>query len=158
MPRHDNLGDDIHHVWRQIRRETHPGRRGDLTPEQLWLLRHLRDDGPLSVGELGRLLGVSQSAATTACQRLERAGLATRTRDSDDERIVRVAITAAGNTHIEAWQQRQQAALAPLLASMTVQEAAELRRLLRKMLNVTSERPMLSAFLWSVAGLAESLA
>ena len=153
----DSLADDIHRVWRQIRHAAHPSRRGDLTNEQLWLLAILRDGGPLSVSELARTLGVTQSAATTSCQRLERAGLVTRTRGVDDERVVRIAVTESGAAQVDAWQERQRDAVAPLLASMSPQESTELQRLLRKMLGATSDRPMIPALLWSIANVAESL-
>jgi DNA-binding MarR family transcriptional regulator len=157
MPTYDDLADDIHRLWREIRRTAHSSRRGDLTPEQLWMLTLLRTNGQMSIGQLARTIGVTQGAVTTACQRLERAGLATRRRDSDDERVVWASITDLGSQRVEALQERQQAAVAPLLSTMSPQEATELRRLLRKMINATGDRPMVPALLWSVTNLAETI-
>src|SRR6478672_615554 len=93
MATSETLVEDLLALWRELRQATHPVRRGDITPEQFWLLRHLRQNGPSSIGELADALGVTQSSATTACQRLEKAGFATRTRAADDERVVRVTLT-----------------------------------------------------------------
>jgi DNA-binding MarR family transcriptional regulator len=158
MSSYDEFADDLHHVWHQLRRATRPTSRGDLTPEQVWLLGHLREVGSRSVGELACALGVTQSAATMACQRLERAGLVTRSRSLADERIVNVALTTAGSERIDEWQQRKRAEAAQLLDSLSPQEATELQRLLRKILGATRDSPTLSAFVWSLASLAETLA
>lgn len=55
----------------------------------------LANDGPLSAGELTRALKLSPAATTTAIDRLERAGLVTRTRDAENRRRVLVAATDA---------------------------------------------------------------
>ena len=67
-----------------------------ITPEQYWLLRLLRKRGTLSIGEVAEALGVTGSSATTACKRLEKAGLLTRERQSDDERMVCVSAHGTG--------------------------------------------------------------
>jgi DNA-binding MarR family transcriptional regulator len=130
----DQLVEDILSLWRVLRQATHPVRRGDITPEQFWLLRQLRQHGPRSVGELAEALGVTQSSATTACQRLEKAGLATRARDPLDERVVRVTLTDTGQQRIEQWRRAKRETLAHLLEPLTPAERDELQRLMRKAL------------------------
>lgn len=51
---------------------------------------------PLSVGDLGERLLLDSGTLTPLLKRLERQGLVARRRDSDDERVVRVALTGAG--------------------------------------------------------------
>lgn len=153
----DDLPTDLHRLARAIRRAAHEPQRGELTAEQLALLAHLRDDGPQRIGELARLLGITQSAATTACQRLERAGLVTRTREQYDERVVTVAVTASGQERVAAWAQRQPAQMAPLLDTLTPQEANELQRLVQKMLAAAGSRAQCHALVWSLIACAESL-
>ncbi len=53
-----------------------------------------RDD--LSVSELGERLALDSGTLTPLLKRLEEAGLVERRRDTDDERIVRVRLTRAG--------------------------------------------------------------
>jgi DNA-binding MarR family transcriptional regulator len=88
----------------------------------------------LSIGEVAEALGVTASSATTACKRLEKVGLLTRERQSDDERMVRVALTQQGHEQIEAWQQQRRAFLTQLLAPLNQQDQIELQRLLETML------------------------
>lgn len=51
-------------------------------PQQYWLLRQLRRDGALNMGELVQALGITTGSATVACKRLEKAGLLTRERQA----------------------------------------------------------------------------
>ncbi|MFE9956214.1 MarR family transcriptional regulator [Micromonospora sp. NPDC005299] len=55
----------------------------------------LANDGPLSAGELTRALKLSPAATTTVIDRLEGAGLVTRTRDAENRRRVLVTATDA---------------------------------------------------------------
>ena len=59
----------------------------------LRLLDMLDTDGPLTAGRLAELNRLSKPATTAAIDRLERAGYAKRTRDSEDRRQVIVAVT-----------------------------------------------------------------
>src|SRR5438270_5840928 len=83
----DHLVDDVLALYHLIRRASHPVHRAEMTPEQYWLLRLLRRRESLSIGEVADALGITGSSATTACKRLERAGLVTRERQVDDERM-----------------------------------------------------------------------
>lgn len=68
-----------------------------LTYPQYLTLLALWDDGePMTVGELGSRLRLDSGTLTPILKRLEQAGLVTRRRDSNDERRVLVAVTAAG--------------------------------------------------------------
>lgn len=53
-----------------------------------------KDDRP--VGEIGEKLLLESSTLTPLLKRLETAGLVRRTRDRDDERVVRIQLTAEG--------------------------------------------------------------
>jgi DNA-binding MarR family transcriptional regulator len=130
----DRLVDDVLALYHLIRRTSHPIHRGEMTPEQYWLLRLLSRRGALSIGELAEVLGVTGSSVTTACKRLEKAGLVTRERQSDDERMVRVALTDAGNARVESWQQQRRELLTRLLAPLEQHEQDALQQLLERIL------------------------
>src|SRR5437868_7839504 len=130
----DHLVDDILALYHLIRRATHPVHRAEITPEQYWLLRLLRRRGALSVGELAEALGITGSSVTTACKRLEKAGLVTRERQADDERMVRVMLTKQGIERVETWQRQRRELLAHLLAPLEQQEQDALQRLLERIL------------------------
>ena len=67
-----------------------------LTYPQYLVLVALWDKAPLSVGQIGARLGLESSTLTPLIKRLEQAGHVTRTRDSQDERRVMVALTPSG--------------------------------------------------------------
>ena len=126
----EHLVDDMLALYHLIRRASHPVHRAEMTPEQYWLLRLLRRKGALSISELAEKLGVTGSSITTACKRLEKAGLVMRERQSDDERMVRVTLTEQGNARVEAWQEQRRELLAHLLAPLDQNEQEALQRLL----------------------------
>ncbi|HEX7734870.1 MAG TPA: MarR family transcriptional regulator [Ktedonobacteraceae bacterium] len=132
----DRLVEDLLALWRLLRINTHPVRRGEITPEQYWLLKLLNKRGELSIGELAEVLGVTGSSVTTACKRLEKAGLLKRTRQADgqDERVVLVTLTTRGSEQIEAWQQERRNELNKMLAPLSPAEQAELQRLIERIL------------------------
>ncbi len=131
----ERLIDDMQRLYHLIRRASHPIRRGEMTPEQYWLLRLLRRRGTLNISEMAEALGVSGSSITTASKRLEKVGLVTRQRQIDDERIVLVMLTEQGNEQIEAWQQRRRAFLQDLLAPLDQAQQVILQDLLEHILH-----------------------
>lgn len=131
----ERLIDDMQTLYHLIRRASHPIHRAEMTPEQYWLLRLLRRKGALSISELADALGVTGSSVTTACKRLEKAGLVTRERQSDDERMVRVMLTEQGHEQVEAWQQRRREFLQELLAPLDREQQATLQELLECILH-----------------------
>ncbi len=135
----DRLVDDVLALYHLIRRTSHPVHRAEMTPEQYWLLRLLRRRGALSISELAEALGVTGSSVTTACKRLEKAGLVTRERQVDDERMVRVALTDQGSARIESWERLRRELLTRLLAPLDQDEQHTLQHLLERVLE-TAER------------------
>ena len=132
----DRLVEDLLALWRLLRINTHPVRRGEITPEQYWLLKLLNKRNELSIGELAEVLGVTGSSVTTACKRLEKAGLLKRTRQGDgqDERVVLVTLTNQGREQLEAWQQERRNELNKMLTPLSPSEQAELQRLIERIL------------------------
>lgn len=132
----DRLVEDLLALWRLLRVNTHPVRRGEITPEQYWLLKLLNKRGEMSIGELAEALGLTGSSVTTACKRLEKAGMLRRERQTDgqDERVVLVSLTSQGSEQIEAWQQERRVALTQMLAPLTASEQNELQRLIERIL------------------------
>ena len=130
----DHLVDDVLALYHLIRRASHPVHRAEMTPEQYWLLRILRRKESLSIGEVADALGITGSSATTACKRLEKAGLVKRERQTDDERMVRVMLTRQGIERIEAWQKQRRELLTHLLAPLEPHEQDQLQHLLERIL------------------------
>jgi DNA-binding MarR family transcriptional regulator len=120
-----------------------PGRDSGMTPQQYWLLRQLRREGSLSIGELAHALGITTGSATVACKRLERAGLLTRVRQLEDERIVQVTLTELGRTQIDSLRQKKRAALAQWLDVLDQREQEELLDMVERLLEAASARDSL---------------
>lgn len=136
----ENLAEDLLMLWRLLRGLSHPVRRAEITPEQYWLLRLLSHASSLSISELAHELGIAASSATVACKRLEKAGLLTRERQADDERMVRVALTEQGRSRIEAWRRRKREALTDMLSVLNQDEQHELQRILERVLEAANAR------------------
>jgi DNA-binding MarR family transcriptional regulator len=73
-------------------------------PQYIVMLVLWEGDG-LSVSELGERLGLDSGTLTPLLKRLESTGLVERRRDDDDERVVRVFLTATGRARYERAQQ-----------------------------------------------------
>ena len=126
----ERLVEDLLLLSRLIR----PLRRADMTPEQYWFLRHLRRTGPLSLGELAHALSITTGSATVASKRLEKAGLLTRVRRADDERVVLVSLTEQGQALIDEWRRQKREAIAQLLGVLNQNEQEELQSMIERLL------------------------
>lgn len=71
--------------------------RSGLTGPQLLTMQVIARHGELNMGELARLVNLSQGTVTTILDRLERRGLVTRTRSTADKRRVVVSVSEAGH-------------------------------------------------------------
>jgi DNA-binding MarR family transcriptional regulator len=104
----------------------------DLTPAQYNVLRILRGAGPggLTCGEIGERLVTPGPDVTRLLDRLERAGLVVRMRDSADRRVVRARIEEKGLALLAELDRPVQAALQDLLGPMGEEKLARLVQLL----------------------------
>lgn len=67
-----------------------------VRPREFSVLLFLRENGPATVGQVQEYLYHSPSTTSTILARMEEAGYVTRTRSSEDNRVVIAALTAAG--------------------------------------------------------------
>jgi DNA-binding MarR family transcriptional regulator len=84
--------------------------------------------GPLPLSRLARVEQVSPPAMTKTVAALEAAGLATRTRSSDDGRVVLVAATDAGTALLERGRAARVRLVAKLIADLPDRDRHTLRR------------------------------
>lgn len=98
-----------------------------LTMLALWGAGH-----PVTVGELGARLRLDSGTLTPLLKRLEAAGHVVRRRDTTDERRVLLEVSDEG------WELRDRVAHVPRalleLLSMSAKDGADLRRLLKELL------------------------
>lgn len=74
----------------------HRARTGDVTPQQAETLQLIAERGALSTSMLATMLGIDPSTASRNLSGLERSGLITRQKGSDDARQTDVRLTPRG--------------------------------------------------------------
>ena len=99
-----------------------------FTGPQLWALKNLLRDGPLTPGQLAVSLAVDQSSVSGLLKRLEQKGLITRTRAAEDLRSVRIHLSPAGRTLAQRAPQAAQGRLLHALNGMSRSRVRSLRR------------------------------
>lgn len=105
-----------------------------LTLKQLHTLIVLRDRGELPQQSLCDLLHTTQNTVVAWLNELEDAGFVERIRDPDDRRKHNVAITAAGVSALDRAEAELRRVEDEVLAGLSSEERAQLRRLLAKAL------------------------
>ncbi|MGD0121265.1 MAG: MarR family transcriptional regulator [Candidatus Limnocylindrales bacterium] len=114
----------------------------DLTFGQLRLLFSLNQCGPLSIGQLADMLGVTDATASELVDRLERRGLATRSHRLDDRRVVDCRVSEGGAQLLAEIAGVRREAIRRVLALLTREELADLDRLLQVVAHRLTAAPL----------------
>lgn len=94
-----------------------------------------RQSEPITMGDLSRILGVPFSTATRTVDWLANNGYVQRLADPEDRRVVRVALTRAGEELYRSMNQLLLKSADQLLGNFSTQERKELSRLLGKLVD-----------------------
>jgi DNA-binding MarR family transcriptional regulator len=105
-----------------------------LTKEEFKVLMELHA-GPQTHGALSRHLDVSTGAMTNRLDKLERAGLVSRSRDPTDRRGVRLTLTQAGAERLDAYIDRGAHRERELLEGLSAGDKRQLNELLTKLVD-----------------------
>lgn len=105
----------------------------DLTPLQFTVLSTLKQTGPLDQATLGGYAALDRTTVGTVVKNLEQRGLVGRQVSAKDRRSKPIAITAAGETLVEAVLPSVEATQDRMLAPLTKAERQRFVGLLRKM-------------------------
>lgn len=92
-----------------------------------------RSQDGLTMGELSRLLLVSNGNATAVVDRLERDGLVARSPLESDRRTIRVALTDVGLAEFEGLAAQHEAEISKLFAGLGEAELETLTEILKRM-------------------------
>ena len=106
----------------------------DLTLGQIRFLHILNRAGPMSIGHIAELLGVTLTTASQFVNRLERHGYVERLHRDDDRRVVECRLTERGAAVTAAMRGMQREVLGALLGNLKPREMLVLERLYRLML------------------------
>lgn len=94
MKHNEDVLDHVVRLMRMTRRHSMGGRHHSHSSERLLMI--LKDNPNLSSREIAELLDVRPSSLSEMLDRLEENGLAERTRDAQDSRVVRVSLSPKG--------------------------------------------------------------
>jgi DNA-binding MarR family transcriptional regulator len=99
----------------------------DLSLTALSSLSTIERSGPRRLTDLAVGEGVTQPSMSAIVSQLERLGLVERRSDAQDGRVVRVAITSAGQGHLSTLRRVGASVFDVLIDKLTPSEAASLR-------------------------------
>jgi len=131
----DKTAELLWELVRNVRRISHPVKKGEVTIQQFILLKSLGRHGEQKVGELAARVHLTQSSVSIAVKRLEKEGLVFRQRDPADERRVGLALTSAGRAVLRNWQDKWTQAVTGFLDRLDGREQEQLLTILQKMLD-----------------------
>ena len=109
---------------RRLRTEAEIG----LTPSLMSALAVIHVRGPLTLGALAELEGITPPTVTNIVAKLQHQGLAERVVDPDDRRVARVSVTRAGDALLAESRARKTEWLASRLAGIADGDLETLRR------------------------------
>lgn len=103
-----------------------------ITTPQLTVLRELKTAGDLRLSDLSMKINLTNSTVTGIIDRLERAGLVSRQRSTDDRRVILVKITAKGRETADQVPASHLELIRNAFFALSEEDRVELFRLLRK--------------------------
>ena len=104
-----------------------------ISPPKYFILHVLAGEAGISQGEIGRLYGVDPSRITRLAKQLEGEGWIDRTRDPEDNRVVRMSLTSEGRQAFEIASEKGEVFKDRVRSALSEEEHSELRRLLDKL-------------------------
>ena len=104
-----------------------------FTPPQIHTLAWLGHDGAMSMGQLARLIGVTEKTVTGVVDRLEGIRMVERVRDAEDRRVVHVQLTDEGRAHFREMHGRVLAHLERLMGALDAEDRGQLLRIFQKL-------------------------
>ncbi len=129
----DQILEAILYLYTESRRLTKElARSVDLTGPQLTVLKMLEGVGDLSLSELSERIRAQNSTVTGIIDRMEREGLVTRARSTEDRRVVKIRLTDKGSKIARAIAVEPMEVLRAALAGLTLVEAQSLLKILTK--------------------------
>jgi len=96
----------------------------------------------MKIKDLASAIGCTAGSASVAVKRLEKAGLVTRRRGEEDERVVTVMLGKKGAERLDAWRCDQMASMEAMFETLSLSERGTLRALLEKMLSADGKIPL----------------
>lgn len=110
-----------------------------MIPPVYFMLDAVASEDGISQAQLGRLFEVAPTRVTRLAQKMEADGFVRRERDPEDNRVVRIRLTAEGRQMFETASGRHRAFSSKLQKALENSERKELQRLLAKLQNTLDD-------------------
>jgi DNA-binding MarR family transcriptional regulator len=105
----------------------------NITIPQFNALLLLRENGDMTIGDLGSKMYLASSTATDLIDRMERDGLVVRERDSSDRRVVRLHMQEKGHQMIREVMENRKRYLSEILSHLSPDEKEALKQSLESL-------------------------
>lgn len=124
---------EIGELWHKVNREVHEHirhafRGSELPPVTLILLRYIRKEPGITVGELARKSDMVKSHVSNMVEQLVRQGLVEKRTDPSDQRLLRLFVTQAAVDFTAAMEARSRKAWASVMEALSEEELADVLR------------------------------
>ena len=129
----DQILEAIIYLYTESRRITKDlARRAELTGPQLTVVKMLETVGDLSLSDLSERIRAQNSTVTGIIDRMEREGLVTRARSTEDRRVVKIKLTEKGERIAREIPIEPMEIFRSALSTLTGSEMREILRILTK--------------------------
>lgn len=118
----------VRHQFREVQRTC------GVSGSQLWILHELTAAGSIGVSELAGKLGIHQSTCSQLVDKLVRAGLLVKQRQSQDARRVELTVSARGRRTLARAPGPAEGILPEAIAELSSAEAKSLNRSLQRLI------------------------
>jgi MarR family transcriptional regulator, organic hydroperoxide resistance regulator len=118
----------VRHQFREVERTC------GISGSQLWILHELSTASGIGVSELAAKLAIHQSTCSQLVDKLVRAGLVTKDRQSQDQRRVELAVSARGKRTLARAPGPAEGVLTEAIAELTAKEVNALFHSLRQVI------------------------
>ncbi len=142
--------DDLRRVFQVVHGYSKRAERvGGLTGPQLWAMKVLAEGSPVRVSDLAQRMYLHPSTVVGILDRLESRGLATRTRSTEDRRVVTVSLTEEGRLLVSKTPQVAQGLLLTGLKDLPTEELHTVRTGLSLLVGILGARDLPPRLLFS---------
>ncbi len=128
-------------AYRRIWGALHRGDAPDLGQHELQLLHHVPPTGGVSLGWVAQHLLMPKSSASVLVKDLARRGFLYRHRDGEDERRLRIVLTAKGRRRVASDTVLDPRALTAALETLGAPQSADIVDLVERLADAASAGP-----------------